>query len=304
MIYSNVAEAIGDTPLIHLPQVGQEADIYVKLESRNPGGSIKDRPVKYILDSLLESGQLKPGGTIVEATSGNTGIALAMLGAGLGLRVVITMPETMSVERRQLIQAYGAEIVLTKGSEGMKGAKDKALALAEEYHAPILGQFVSPANVKAHEETTGPEIIAELPDVDGFVAGIGTGGTVTGVGHALKAHNEQVVVWGVEPESSPLLTKGQAGPHKIQGIGANFIPDILDREVLDEVATVTNEEALDEAARIARDYGILAGFSSGANLVAAKRLAKQLGHGKKVVVVFPDTGERYLSSGVYGNGNN
>lgn len=302
MLFNDVKSAIGGTPLVKIDH-GQadSAEIYAKLEARNPGGSVKDRPVKYILDELFAKGELAKGDIIVESTSGNTGIALAMLGATMGLKVIITMPETMSVERRELMSAYGAEIVLTPGKEGMKGAGEKAEAIARENNAPILGQFIRKANVKAHEETTGPEILRDLPDVDGFVAGIGTGGTVTGVGHVLKAHNDKIKIWTVEPSESPLLTSGKAGSHKIQGLGANFVPEILDQEVIDQIELVDSADAIAQARELAREYGILAGFSSGANYIVAKRLAKNLGAGKKVVVVFPDTGERYLSSGVYGN---
>lgn len=300
MLFDSVHAVIGDTPLVKIGQVDENAaDIYVKLESKNPGGSVKDRAVKYILDELFEKGELKKGDTIVESTSGNTGIALAMLGAVMDLNVIITMPETMSVERRQLMGAYGAEIVLTPGSEGMSGAGEKAEEIAKEKNAPILGQFMREANVRAHEETTGPEIIKDLPELDGFVAGIGTGGTVSGVGHVLKEHNEAIQVWSVEPAESPAITQGEAGSHKIQGLGANFIPEILDQEVIDHIELVSSEDALNTARDIAHQYGILAGFSSAANFIAAKKLAQKLGSGKKVVVVFPDTGERYLSSGVY-----
>ncbi|AMB96044.1 MULTISPECIES: cysteine synthase A [Aerococcus] len=302
MVYNNISEAIGNTPIIKLAHEDKDsADIYVKLESRNPGGSVKDRPVKYILKSLLDSGELKEGGTIVESTSGNTGVALSMLGAAFGLHVIIVMPETMSVERRNLIQAYGAELVLTPGSEGMKGAGEKAAEIAKEKNAPIFGQFVRHENVQAHEETTAKEILADLDQVDGFVAGIGTGGTVTGVGKTLKAHDKNTVVWGVEPEGSPLLNEGKAGSHKIQGIGANFIPKILDQNVLDKVDIISNEDAIQGAVHLAHEYGILAGFSSGGNYVSAKRLAKELGPGKHVVTVLPDTGERYLSTGAFSN---
>ncbi|KAA9302083.1 MULTISPECIES: cysteine synthase A [Aerococcus] len=300
MIYNNVSEAIGHTPVIKLDQEGEAgANIYVKLESRNPGGSVKDRPVKYILQSLIDSGEIKEGGAIVESTSGNTGIALAMLGAALNLRVIIVMPETMSIERRNLMKAYGAELILTPGAEGMKGAGAKAEEIAEELGAPVFGQFVREANVQAHVETTAREILEDLPEIDGFVAGIGTGGTVTGVGRVLKEEKADAKVWGVEPEASPLLTEGTAGSHKIQGLGANFIPKILDQSVIDYIDKVSNEDAIAGAVELAHKYGILAGFSSGANYVSAKRLAKELGAGHHVLTVLPDTGERYLSSGAY-----
>ncbi|AMB94641.1 cysteine synthase A [Aerococcus sanguinicola] len=300
MIYNNVSEAIGHTPVIKLDQTAEDAaSIYVKLESRNPGGSVKDRPVKYILQSLIDSGEIEEGGAIVESTSGNTGIALAMLGAALKLRVIIVMPETMSIERRNLMKAYGAELILTPGAEGMKGAGAKAEEIAEEIGAPVFGQFVREANVQAHVETTAREILEDLPEIDGFVAGIGTGGTVTGVGRVLKEEKADAKVWGVEPEASPLLTEGTAGSHKIQGLGANFIPKILDQSVIDYIDKVSNEDAIAGAVELAHKYGILAGFSSGANYVSAQRLAKELGPDHHVLTVLPDTGERYLSSGVY-----
>ncbi|PKZ23361.1 cysteine synthase A [Aerococcus sanguinicola] len=300
MIYNNVSEAIGHTPVIKLDQTAEDAaSIYVKLESRNPGGSVKDRPVKYILQSLIDSGEIEEEGAIVESTSGNTGIALAMLGAALKLRVIIVMPETMSIERRNLMKAYGAELILTPGAEGMKGAGAKAEEIAEEIGAPVFGQFVREANVQAHVETTAREILEDLPEIDGFVAGIGTGGTVTGVGRVLKEEKADAKVWGVEPEASPLLTEGTAGSHKIQGLGANFIPKILDQSVIDYIDKVSNEDAIAGAVELAHKYGILAGFSSGANYVSAQRLAKELGPDHHVLTVLPDTGERYLSSGVY-----
>src|SRR5699024_6949073 len=225
MLYNNIIDAIGNTPLVKLNHVPKEyADIYVKLEFNNPSGSVKDRPVRHIIKNLLRRGVLKPGGTIVEYTSGNTGIALAMVGAALDLNVIIVMPETMSKERKLLMKAYGAELVLTPGEDGVSGAQAKAEEIAKEKDAPIFGQFSNEANVRAHEETTAMEILADLPDVDGFVAGVGTGGTVTGVGHVLKATDENITVWAVEPKDSPLLSGGEAGPHKIQGLGANFIP--------------------------------------------------------------------------------
>lgn len=302
MLFENVVEAIGQTPLIKIQGLEPGlADIYAKLESRNPSGSVKDRPVKYIVQALLDSGQVQPGGTIVESTSGNTGIGLAMVGAALGLHIVLVMPETMSVERRNLLAAYGAELVLTPGSEGMKGAGAKAEEIARDRQAPIFGQFTHLANVQAHQETTAEEILADLPDLDGFVAGIGTGGTVTGVGKVLKDRLPQVKVWAVEPAASPLLTQGQAGSHKIQGLGANFVPEILDQSVIDHIEPVDNEAAIQTAVALGKDQGILSGFSSGANFYAAKKLAQDLGPGKKVVVILPDSGERYLSTGVYGH---
>lgn len=300
MLAENILETIGRTPLVKLKQTDESAaDVYVKLESRNPSGSVKDRAVKYILQDLLDKGIVKEGGQIIEQTSGNTGIGLSMAGAALGIQVIIVMPETMSKERRQLMQAYGAKLVLTPGSEGMQGAKDKAKALSEELGAPIFGQFTNPANVKAHEETTAKEILEDLEDLDGFVAGIGTGGTITGISNVLKAKNPDIVTWGVEPADSPLLSQGQAGSHKIQGIGANFVPDIFDASHIDDFFTVTNDQAMETMVDLGRTNGILAGISSGANVYAARQLAKKLGAGKKVVTVLPDTGERYLSMGIF-----
>lgn len=298
-MYKNVLESIGNTPLVKINHADEDgAEIYAKIEAKNPSFSVKDRPVYYIVKDLMEKGELKEGDGIVEATSGNTGVALSMIGATLGLNVIIVMPESMTMERRRLMKAYGAELVLT-GEGGMQAAVDKAKEISEEKGYPMLGQFMREANVLAHYETTGPEILKEIPDVDGFVSGIGTGGTVTGTGKFLKENNEDIVVWGVEPEASPLLNKGEAGGHKIQGLGANFVPDIYDSSYIDKVDTVSNEDAIEEAMGLARKEGILSGISSGANLKAAKRLAKDLGKGKKIVVILPDTGERYLSSEIF-----
>lgn len=303
MLFENIVDAIGYTPIIKINGLDDSyADVYVKLEKNNPSGSVKDRPVKYIIQDLLDKGELKPGGTIVESTSGNTGVGLAMVGAALGIKVIIVMPDSMSIERRKLMQAYGAELVLTPASGGMSLAGEKAAEIAKEKNAPVFGQFVNEANVKSHEETTAREILEDLPDVDGFVAGIGTGGTVSGVGRVLKENNPDTVIWSVEPAGSPILTKGEVGSHKIQGLGANFIPDILDQSVIDNIETISNEEAIETAVELAKTQGILAGFSSGANYAVALRLAKELGKGKKVVVVLPDSGERYLSSGFFGDG--
>ena len=303
MLFENVVDAIGYTPVVKINGLDDSyADVYVKLEKNNPSGSVKDRPVKYIIQDLLDKGELKPGGTIVESTSGNTGVGLAMVGAALGIKVIIVMPDSMSVERRKLMQAYGAELVLTPASGGMSLAGEKAEEIAKEKNAPIFGQFKNEANVTSHEETTAREVLEDVPDVDGFVAGIGTGGTITGVGRVLKENNPETVIWSVEPEASPILTKGEAGSHKIQGLGANFIPEILDQSVIDKIETVSNDEAINTAVELAKSQGILAGFSSGANYAVALRLAKELGKGKKVVVVLPDSGERYLSSGFIGDG--
>lgn len=302
MLYNNIVDAIGHTPIIKLKNVPENyADIFVKLEYQNPGGSVKDRPVAHIIKNLFRRGVLKPGGTIVEYTSGNTGIALAMVGAALELNVIIVMPETMSKERKLLMKAYGATLVETPGTEGVSGAQAKAEEIAKEKDAPIFGQFTNEANVKAHEETTAIEILTDIPNVDAFVAGVGTGGTVSGVGHVLKAKDPNIKVWAVEPKDSPLLSGGQAGSHKIQGLGANFIPDILDKDVYDNVYQVSNEDAMAKTREIAKSEGILGGISSGANLEAAFALAKELGAGQKVVTVLPSNGERYLSTPLFEN---
>lgn len=303
MLFDNIVDAIGYTPLVKINGLDESyADVYVKLEKNNPSGSVKDRPVKYIVQDLLDRGEVAKGGTIVESTSGNTGVGLAMVGAALGINVVIVMPDSMSVERRTIIQAYGAELVLTPASGGMKLAGDKAEEIAKERGAVVFGQFTNDANVVSHVETTAREILEDLPNVDGFVAGIGTGGTVSGVGQVLKEQSKDALVWAVEPEGSPLLTEGKAGSHKIQGLGANFIPEILDQSVIDKIETVSNDEAIATAVALAKSQGILAGISSGANYAVALRMAKELGQGKKVVVVLPDSGERYLSTGFFGDG--
>ncbi|MBR7928144.1 cysteine synthase A [Aerococcaceae bacterium zg-ZUI334] len=300
MIYQNIADTIGNTPLVKL-NFNEEniADVFVKVESFNPSGSVKDRATYYILQDLLSKGTLEKGGTIIEATSGNTGVALSMMGAALGIKVILVMPETMTVERRNLMAAYGAEIVLTPGTEGMAGATKKAESLSAELNAPIFGQFSNPANIQAHFETTAKEILSDLGHVDGFVAGVGTGGTVSGTAKGLKESNAETVVWAVEPEESALISKGVAGPHKIQGIGANFIPDNFDAAIIDTVVTVSSEDAMAMTRKLAKEFGILAGVSAGANVTAALRLAKTLGAGKQVVTVLPDTGERYLSTGIF-----
>ncbi|MCI4674288.1 cysteine synthase A [Candidatus Mycolicibacterium alkanivorans] len=303
-IYANVSELIGRTPLVRLNQLtkGLGADVTVKLEFYNPANSVKDRIGVAIIDAAEAAGELKPGGTIVEATSGNTGIALAMIGAARGYKVLLTMPETMSTERRVMLRAYGAEIVLTPGSEGMAGAVARAKQIiAETDNAVSADQFANPANPAIHEKTTAEEVWADTDGkVDIFVAGIGTGGTITGVGHVLKSRKPGVQIVGVEPKDSPLLTEGQAGPHKIQGIGANFVPEVLDRSIYDEIIDVE----LDDAVRVARDLGteegILGGISSGAIVWAALELAKRPENaGKLIVAVVCDYGERYISTVLY-----
>ncbi|WP_347004861.1 cysteine synthase A [Corynebacterium striatum] len=300
-VYNNILETIGNTPLVRLNRLteGLDAEILVKVESFNPANSVKDRIGKAIIDAAVESGELKPGGTIVEATSGNTGIALAFAGATLGYKVILTMPETMSNERKVLLRAYGAEIVLTPGAAGMKGAVDKANEIiANTDNAILASQFANEANPKIHEATTGPEIWKDAEGkVDAFVAGVGTGGTVTGVGRYLKSQNPDLHLAAVEPSDSPVLSEGHAGPHKIQGIGANFVPEVLDRELLDEVLTATNEAAIATSRKLATDEGLLVGISAGANVSAALKLAARPEFkGKTIVVILPDFGERYVST--------
>lgn len=303
-VYNNITETIGRTPLVKLNKLteGLDATVLVKLESFNPANSVKDRIGLAIVEDAEKSGALKPGGTIVEATSGNTGIALAMVGAARGYNVVLTMPETMSNERRVLLRAYGAEIVLTPGAAGMQGAKDKADEIvAERENAVLARQFENEANPRVHRNTTAKEILEDTDgNVDIFVASFGTGGTVSGVGQVLKENNADVQVYTVEPEASPLLTAGKAGPHKIQGIGANFIPEVLDRKVLDDVLTVSNEDAIAFSRKLATEEGILGGISTGANIKAALDLAaKPENAGKTIVTVVTDFGERYVSTVLY-----
>lgn len=305
-IYKNIGELIGKTPLMEAARfseaAGAEADILVKLEYFNPAGSVKDRVALNMILEAERSGILKPGATIIEPTSGNTGIGLAAVGVSKGYRVILTMPETMSVERRNLLKAYGAQIVLTEGAKGMSGAIAKADELKSEIEgAVILGQFVNPANPAAHVASTGPEIWEDTDGkVDIFVAGVGTGGTVTGVGKYLKSQNPDVKIVAVEPASSPVLSQGKSGPHKIQGIGAGFVPDVLDTEVYDEVLPVSNEDAFAAGNRFAKTEGILVGISSGAALYAAVRLSKRPENkGKVIVALLPDTGERYLSTTLF-----
>jgi len=300
-VYDDISELIGNTPIVRLKAAASdEATILAKLESFNPAGSVKDRIGKAMIDAAEAEGRLKPGMTIVEATSGNTGVALAMIAAVKGYRLVLTMPESMSIERRRLLEAYGAELLLTPPAQGMNGAveaADKLMAdLGDKGFMPR--QFENPANPKVHRQTTGEEILRAVgaEKLDAFVAGIGTGGTITGAGRLLKEKNPSLLVVAVEPERAPLLTKGQAGPHRIQGLGANFIPPILDRTVYDEVIDVGDVEAYEAARELARKQGLLVGISSGAAYVAARQIAKRLGSGKTVLCVLPDTGERYWSS--------
>lgn len=305
-IYTSADQLIGKTPLLELTHIEKEdalgAKVLAKLEYFNPAGSVKDRIAKAMIDDAEAKGVLKPGSVIIEPTSGNTGIGLASVAAARGYRIIIVMPETMSVERRQLMKAYGAELVLTDGTKGMQGAIAKAEELAAELpNSFIPGQFVNQANPEAHFRTTGPEIWDDTDGrVDIFVAGVGTGGTVTGVGRYLKSRNPGVKVVAVEPSASPVLTEGTAGPHKIQGIGAGFVPETLDTSIYDEVITVTNEDAFATGKELARTEGVLAGISSGAALWAATQLAKRLENaGKTIVVLLPDTGDRYLSTPLF-----
>ena len=305
-IYTSADQLIGKTPLLELHNIEKEeklnAKILAKLEYFNPAGSVKDRIAKGLIDEAEASGALKPGATIIEPTSGNTGIGLASVAAARGYKIIIVMPETMSVERRQLIKAYGAELVLTEGAKGMKGAIAKADELAAQIpNSFIPGQFVNPANPKAHFETTGPEIYEDTDGkVDIFVAGVGTGGTVTGVGQYLKSRNPQVKVVAVEPASSAVLSTGIAGVHKIQGIGAGFVPEVLDTKIYDEIIAVSNEDAFATGKQIGRSEGVLVGISSGAAAYAAIRLAKRPENaGKTIVVLLPDTGDRYLSTPLF-----
>ena len=305
-VYEDITQLVGGTPLVKVKNYskahGLQATILVKLEYLNPAGSVKDRIAKAMIEDAEKKGILKPDSVIIEPTSGNTGIGLAAIAAARGYRAILTMPETMSVERRNLLKAYGAEIVLTEGAKGMKGAIAKADELAKEIpNSFIPGQFVNPANPAAHKATTGPEIWADTDGkVDFFVAGVGTGGTLSGTGEFLKSKNPAVKVVAVEPESSPVLSKGVAGPHKIQGIGAGFVPDTLNTKIYDEIIPVSNEDAFATGKEVARRDGVLVGISSGAALFAATKLAERPENkGKTIVVLLPDTGDRYLSTPLF-----
>jgi cysteine synthase A len=298
-IYEDIAQLIGNTPMVKLNRIVPEdtAEVIVKLESFNPGGSVKDRIALNMIKKAEEEGRLKPGGTIVEATSGNTGIGLAMVSAVKGYRLILVMPDTMSIERRNLLLSYGAKLVLTPGAEGMKGAIKKAQEILESNPDYImLDQFKNPANPEIHELTTAKEILKDTNGlVDAFVAGVGTGGTISGVGKVLKQYNKDIKIVAVEPEESPVLSGGEPGPHKIQGIGAGFVPDTLNLDVIDEIIKVKERDAFEMSMKLAKQEGILCGISSGANVFAAIEVANRLGKGKRVVTVLPDTGERYLS---------
>lgn len=306
-IYKSASELIGNTPLVEFTgiekQYGLKAKILAKLEYFNPAGSVKDRIAFEIISEAEKSGKLKPGGTIIEPTSGNTGIGLASIAAAKGYKLIIVLPETMSVERRNIIKAYGAELVLTEGSKGMSGAIAKANELQQEIEGSIIaGQFINPANPEAHRRTTGPEIWNDTEGkVDYFVAGVGTGGTITGVGEYLKSKNPEIKVVAVEPETSPVLSKGTSGAHKIQGIGAGFVPDVLNTKIYDEIITVDNEQGFVLGKEIAKNEGVLVGISSGAALWAAIQVAKRPeNEGKNIVVLLPDSGDRYYSTALFG----
>ncbi|MCY8576281.1 cysteine synthase A [Bacillus haynesii] len=301
-VANSVYDLIGNTPVVKLNRLVDEdsAEVYVKLEYMNPGSSVKDRIALAMIEDAEEKGLLKEGDTLIEPTSGNTGIGLAMVAAAKGIKAILVMPDTMSSERRNLLRAYGAELVLTPGAEGMKGAIKKAEELAEENGYFMPQQFNNPANAEVHRRTTGKEIAEQFGDgLDAFIAGIGTGGTITGAGEVLKEKNPSIKIFAVEPTDSPVLSGGKPGPHKIQGIGAGFVPEILNTEIYDEIITVKNEEAFEFARKAAREEGILGGISSGAAICAALQVAKKLGKGKKVLAVLPSNGERYLSTPLY-----
>ncbi|WP_270583669.1 cysteine synthase A [Bacillus smithii] len=302
-IANSITELIGNTPIVKLNRIvdADSADVYLKLEYFNPGSSVKDRIALAMIEAAEKLGKLQPGGTIIEPTSGNTGIGLAMVAAAKGYPAIFVMPETMSLERRNLLKAYGAQLVLTPGPEGMKGAIKKAEELAKENGYLLLQQFENLANPEIHRRTTGKEIVEQFGDeqLDAFVAGIGTGGTITGTGQVLKEKYPNIKIYAVEPADSPVLSGGQPGPHKIQGIGAGFVPKVLDTDVYDEVITVTTEQAFDSARKASLNEGVLGGISAGAAIYAALQVAKKLGKGKKVLAIVPDNGERYLSTPLY-----
>ena len=301
-IANSITELIGQTPIVKLSGLGDEqsADVYLKLEYMNPGSSVKDRIALAMIEDAEAKGVLKQGDTIIEPTSGNTGIGLAMVAAAKGYKAILVMPETMSMERRNLLRAYGADLVLTPGPEGMGGAIRKAEELAKENGYFMPQQFENEANPSVHERTTGPEIVEQMGDqLDAFISGIGTGGTITGAGKVLREKYKNIKIIAVEPTDSPVLSGGKPGPHKIQGIGAGFVPGVLDTDVYDEIIKVENEQAFDYARRAAKEAGILGGISSGAAIYAALETAKKLGKGKKVLAVIPSNGERYLSTPLY-----
>jgi len=299
---NSITEVIGRTPIVKLNRIVDEdsAEVYVKLEFMNPGSSVKDRIALSMIEDAEKKGLLKPGATIIEPTSGNTGIGLAMVAAAKGYKAVLVMPDTMSLERRNLLRAYGAELVLTPGAEGMRGAVKKAEELAKEHGYFMPQQFNNPANPEIHRLTTGPEIVEQMGgQLDAFVAGVGTGGTITGAGQVLREKYPNIKIYAVEPKDSPVLSGGKPGPHKIQGIGPGFVPEVLDTKIYDEVIQVTTEQAFEYARKAARNEGILGGISSGAAMYAAITVAKKLGKGKKVLAILPSNGERYLSTPLY-----
>lgn len=300
MIYDNIVKTIGNTPIVKVKTGADEAEIYVKLEFFNPGGSVKDRIAFNMITKMLADGMLKHGDTIVEPTSGNTGIGVAMCGAALGFKVILCMPESMSIERRKIVAAYGAHLELTPAAGGMKAAIAKATELASQPNHVMLSQFENKYNPQAHELTTAAEIVADFSKLDAFVAGVGTGGTISGVAKVLKEKGYDTKIIAVEPEASPVLSGGNPGPHKIQGIGAGFLPNTMDMSLVSEVEKVSNDDALNAARAIAKSDGLMIGISGGASYVAAKRVAKRLGAGKKVLFIAPDNGERYLSTELYG----
>ncbi|MBY7141649.1 cysteine synthase A [Virgibacillus sp. NKC19-3] len=301
-VANNIAGLIGETPIVKLNRMTDEdsADIYLKLEFMNPGSSVKDRIALSMIEAAEKNGSLKDGDTIIEPTSGNTGIGLAMVGAAKGYKTILVMPDTMSKERRNLLRAYGAELVLTPGAEAMKGAIKKAEELKEQHGYFMPQQFNNEANTEVHARTTGKEIVEQMSDgLDAFIAGIGTGGTITGAGSVLKDNFDGIKLYAVEPEDSPVLSGGSPGPHKLQGLGAGFVPKILDTDIYEEVIQISNEKAFETSRQVATTNGILGGISAGAAVAAAKKVAKQLGKGKKVLAVIPDNGERYLSTPLY-----
>ena len=300
MIYDNIVKTIGNTPIVKVKTGADEAEIYVKLEFFNPGGSVKDRIAFNMITKMLTDGTLKHGDTIVEPTSGNTGIGVAMCGAALGFKVILCMPESMSIERRKIVAAYGAHLELTPAAGGMKAAIARATELASQPNHIMLSQFENKYNPQAHELTTAAEIVADFSKLDAFVAGVGTGGTISGVAKVLKEKGYDTKIIAVEPEASPVLSGGNPGPHKIQGIGAGFLPNTMDMSLVSEVEKVSNDDALNAARAIAKSDGLMIGISGGASYVAAKRVAKRLGAGKKVLFIAPDNGERYLSTELYG----
>lgn len=299
---NSIVDLIGQTPIVKLNRLTNEedADVYLKLEFMNPGSSVKDRIALSMIETAEKAGALKENDTIIEPTSGNTGIGLAMVAASKGYRTILVMPDTMSMERRNLLRAYGAELILTPGAEGMKGAIAKAEALANERGYFMPQQFQNEANPAVHRDTTGKEIVEQMGDqLDAFVSGIGTGGTITGAGEVLKEHYPSIQIYAVEPKDSPILSGGNPGPHKIQGIGAGFVPSILNTSIYDEVLTITTDESFEYARKAAREEGLLGGISSGAAIAAALKVAKKLGKGKKVLAIIPSNGERYLSTPLY-----